>query len=68
MRNGQKKIKDGIEGEITSGTYSPFMKKSIGLARIPKDISDNAQVLIRNKLLNVRILSLPFVRKGKIMV
>ena len=68
LRNGQKIIKDGIEGEITSGTYSPFMKKSIGLARIPKDISDNAQVLIRNKLLNVRILSLPFVRKGKIMV
>ena len=68
LRSGQKIIKDRIEGEITSGTFSPFMKRSIGLARVPKDISDNAQVLIRNKLLNVRILSLPFIRKGKIMI
>ena len=44
------------------------MKKSIGLARIPIDISGNANVLIRNKLLNVQILSLPFIRKGKIMI
>tara|TARA_B000000609_G_scaffold131647_1_gene106213 strand:+ start:245 stop:1306 length:1062 start_codon:yes stop_codon:yes gene_type:complete len=68
LRSGQKIIKGRIEGEITSGTFSPFMKRSIGLARVPKDISDNAQVLIRNKLLNVRILSLPFIRKGKIMI
>jgi hypothetical protein len=44
------------------------MKKSIGLARIPIDINENANVLIRNKLLSVKILSLPFIRKGKIMI
>ena len=68
LRGGQKIIKDSFEGEITSGTFSPFMKKSIGLARVPFDMSEDANVLIRNKLLNARILSLPFVRKGKIML
>ena len=68
LRSGQKIIKDDFEGEVTSGTFSPYMKKSIGLARIPMDMSGNANVLIRNKLLNVKILSLPFIRKGKIMI
>ena len=68
LRSGQKIIKDDFEGEITSGTFSPYMKKSIGLARVPFDMKENASVLIRNNLLNVRIVSLPFVRKGKIMI
>ena len=68
LRSGQKIIKDDFEGEITSGTFSPYMKKSIGLARVPFDMSEDAKVHIRNKLLKVRILSLPFVRKGKIMI
>ena len=68
LRSGQKIIKDDVEGEVTSGTFSPFMKKSIGLARVPLSIDNSADVLIRNKLLNVKILSLPFVRKGKIML
>ena len=68
LRGGQKIVKDDFEGEITSGTFSPFMKKSIGLARVPFDMNEDANVNIRNKLLKVRILSLPFVRKGKIML
>ena len=68
LRGGQKIIKNDLEGEVTSGTFSPFMKKSIGLARVPFNMNENANVLIRNKLLNVKILSLPFVRKGKIML
>ena len=63
-----KSIKNDFEGEITSGTFSPFMKKSIGIARVPFDVNEDANVLIRNKLLKVRILSLPFVRKGKIII
>ena len=68
LRSGQKIVKDDFEGEITSGTFSPFMKKSIGIARVPFDVNEDANVLIRNKLLKVRILSLPFVRKGKIII
>ena len=68
LRGGQKIIKGAIEGNITSGTFSPFMKKSIGIARVPIDISESANVLIRNKPLNVKILSLPFIRKGKIII
>ena len=68
LRSGQKIIKDDFEGEVTSGTFSPYMKKSIGLARIPTTINGDANVQIRNKLLNVKILSLPFIRKGKIII
>ena len=68
LRSGQKILKDDFEGKVTSGTFSPYMRKSIGLARIPLDINKSANVLIRNKLLNVKILSLPFIRKGKIMI
>ena len=68
LRSGQKIIKDNFEGVVTSGTFSPFMKKSIGLARMPLEINNNAKVQIRNKLLNIRILSLPFIRKGKIVI
>ena len=68
LRSGQKIIKDDFEGEITSGTFSPFMKKSIGIARVPFEMNEDANVLIRNKLLKVQILSLPFVRKGKIIL
>jgi len=68
LRSGQKIIKDDIDGKVTSGTFSPYIKKSIGFARIPMSIKGNAYVQIRNKLLNVKILSLPFIRKGKIMI
>ena len=44
------------------------MKKSIGIARVPFEMNEDANVLIRNKLLKVKILSLPFVRKGKIIL
>ena len=68
LRSGQKIIKDDFEGEVTSGTFSPYIKKSIGLARVPMAINGDANVQIRNKLLNVKLLSLPFIRKGKIMI
>ena len=68
LRSGKKMIKGNFEGEVTSGTFSPYMKKSIGFARIPMVININASVLIRNKLLNVEILSIPFIRKGKIII
>ena len=68
LRSGQKIIKDDIDGKVTSGTFSPYIKKSIGFARIPMSIKGNDYVQIRNKLLNVKIFSRPFIRKGKIMI
>ena len=56
-------------GIITSGTFSPSLKQSIAIARIPADITDEdkAQVDLRGKgkFVDVRVLKLPFVRNGE---
>ncbi len=56
------------EGELTSGTFSPTMQKSIGFARVPVAAGEHCQVEIRNKLLAAKIVKLPFVRHGKVLV
>jgi len=57
---------DGLEreGVITSGSFSPTLKHSIALARIPIG-SSNCRVDIRGKLTPVRIVRPNFVRFGK---
>jgi len=58
------------EGEITSGTFSPTLGKSIALARLPAGVAagDVVQVAVRDKLLAARVVKPPFVRNGKILV
>ena len=69
LRNHQKVIVDGVgEGEITSGGFSPTIGKSIALARVPAGDYDRAQVEVRGKLLNARIVKTPFVRNGQIRI
>jgi aminomethyltransferase len=68
LRGHQKVITAGGEGEITSGTFSPTMEKSIALARVPRDTGDKVQVDVRGKLLNARVVKAPFVRKGQVLV
>ena len=54
-------------GEITSGSFSPTLGKSIALARVPDavKIGDNVQIEIRDKLLNAKTVKYPFARNGK---
>ena len=69
LRDHQRIVVDNIgDGEITSGGFSPTIGRSIALARVPAGDYDRAQVDIRGKLLNVRIVKTPFVRNGKIRV
>ena len=69
LRNHQKVIVEGVgEGEITSGGFSPTIGRSIALARVPAGDYDRAQVDVRGKLLNVRIVKTPFVRNGQIRI
>ena len=58
------------EGEITSGTFSPSMGKSIALARVPAGVAigDTVHVQVRDKRLAARVVKAPFVRNGKILV
>ncbi|MFZ5523421.1 MAG: glycine cleavage system aminomethyltransferase GcvT [Pseudomonadota bacterium] len=54
-------------GEITSGSFSPTLEKSIALARVPTDvqIGDTVQVAIRDKMLVAKVVKYPFARNGK---
>jgi aminomethyltransferase len=53
------------EGEVTSGTYSPTLERSIALARVPTGALDTVDVEIRGKRLRARIVLPPFVRHGR---
>jgi aminomethyltransferase len=68
LRGHQKVVTSAGDGEITSGTFSPTMEKSIALARVPRATGAAVQVDIRGKLLNARVVKAPFVRHGKILV
>jgi aminomethyltransferase len=69
LRNHQRVVVDGVgEGEITSGGFSPTIGRSIALARVPAGDYDRAQVDVRGKLLNVRIVKTPFVRNGEVRI
>ena len=56
-------------GVITSGTFSPSLKNSIAIARVPASLSDDDTVQIdlrgKGKFVDVRVLKLPFVRNGQ---
>lgn len=58
-------LENGQTGVITSGTFSPTLKQSIAIARIPKTQDTTALVDLRGTATSVRIIALPFVRNGQ---
>ncbi len=61
-------LADGRSGEITSGGFSPTLQRSIAMARIPPGDDTRCEVEIRGRRQPARIVRLPFVRKGRILV
>jgi aminomethyltransferase len=57
------------DGEITSGTFSPTMQKSIAFARVPMGVrmGDEVLVTVRDKQIPARVGPLPFVRNGNVV-
>ncbi|MEQ1518360.1 MAG: glycine cleavage system aminomethyltransferase GcvT [Usitatibacteraceae bacterium] len=57
-------------GEITSGSFSPTLSQSIALARIPLGVAigDTVQAEVRGKLLDCRVVKIPFARNGQALV
>ena len=57
------------DGEITSGTFSPTMKQSIALARLPAGVAlgDIVHVQVRDRQLAARVVKPPFVRNGTVV-
>jgi aminomethyltransferase len=68
LRGHQKVVSSAGEGEITSGTFSPTLDRSIALARVPVATGDEVQVDIRGKLLRARVVKPPFARNGKALI
>ena len=54
--------KDG-KGTVLSGTFSPTLKKSIGLARVDQTVEQTGRVKIRNKELEIEFVSPRFLKK-----
>ncbi len=68
-RHGYKVVSEGGEdiGVVTSGTQSPSLKKSIGLALISAEHSEVGtplKVEIRNKQIDAVVVKTPFYKKG----
>ena len=70
LRAQQKIVTAEGEGEVTSGTFSPSLGRSIALARIPLGVDTGAlvQVRVRDKQLAAKVVKPPFVRNGKILI
>ncbi len=64
LRNGQPVRTDKGDGVITSGSFSPALKQSIALARIPWG-SSNCQIELRGAMVPLKIVKPGFVRFGK---
>jgi len=68
LRNHQKVVAAQGEGEITSGSFSPTLQRSIAFARVPRDTGETCQVEIRGRLMNARVVKPPFVRHGRAQI
>ncbi len=67
-RHGYKIFADNEIGRVTSGTFSPTLKKNIGLGYVNvkfKDIGNEIKIKIRNNLCRARIVKIPFYRRSK---
>ncbi|MFW9952823.1 MAG: glycine cleavage system aminomethyltransferase GcvT, partial [Candidatus Thorarchaeota archaeon] len=66
IRDNFKIFKDGTEiGYVTSGGYSPTLKKTIGLGIIQKQYKEEGTLIeieVRNKMLKGVVVSTPFYR------
>jgi aminomethyltransferase len=54
-------------GEVTSGTFSPTLGRSIALARLPVAATpgEMVEVQVRDRWLPAQVVNYPFVRRGK---
>jgi len=69
LRSHQRVVAPGIgEGAVTSGTFSPTLGRSIGLARVPSGTADRVEVEVRGRLLPARVVRPPFARHGRSLI
>jgi len=65
LRGGQKVYADSGEGVVTSGTFSPTLKRAIALARVPLDTKGSVEVEVRDRRLPAKVVRPPFAKGGQ---
>ncbi len=61
-------VQGGKLSEVTSGTFSPYLRKSLGLTYLPikfTEVGTEIAIEIRGKLIPAKIISLPFYKREK---
>ena len=59
--------KEEVIGSVTSGTFSPTLKKNIGICYIKNSYKDKKElnIKIRNKIEKITVLDIPFYKREK---
>jgi aminomethyltransferase len=53
-------------GSVTTGSFSPTLKKNLGLALVNSEYSDEGtefEILVRNKGIKAKVIKIPFYEK-----
>jgi aminomethyltransferase len=53
---------------VTSGTFVPFLKKSIGMTYLPLEnasVNSEFQIAIREKMVTAKVVDTPFYKRNK---
>ena len=61
-------VGDAPSGAVTSGSYAPFLQKSIGLAYLPREraaVGAELQVEIRGRRIGARVVPTPFYKRPR---
>jgi glycine cleavage system T protein (aminomethyltransferase) len=61
-------LEGSIVGQVTSGSYAPFIRNNIGLVYLPIDRTRPGQefdVMIRAKAVRARVIPIPFYKRGR---
>lgn len=62
-------LKDGkAVGKVTSGSFSPTLKKNIGLGYVPVELASSGteiEIQIRDKALKAKVVKLPFYKRKR---
>ena len=68
-RHGYPVVRGGdAVGVVTSGTQTPYLKKAIGMAYVPIDLSrpgTDIEIDIRGRVTQARVVPMPFYKRGR---
>jgi aminomethyltransferase len=68
-RHGHHVVRGGRQvGLVTSGTQTPYLKKAIGMAYVPTELSavgSELDIDIRGRVSRARVVPMPFYRRPK---